>query len=115
LAQGGKGAHYCLIHVVESAGAMMYEHEIADMESSEDAAALNDYKLQMIEKGFNVDARVGYGNPKNRIPEMVKGFNADLLVMGAHGHQFWKDLIFGTTLDSVRHRVDIPLLIVRKR
>ena len=115
LAQGGKDAQYCLIHVVESAGAMMYENEIDDMESSQDSAALNDYKLQMIEKGFNVDARVGFGNPKNRIPEMVRGFDADLLVMGAHGHQFWKDLIFGTTLDTVRHRVNIPLLIVRER
>jgi len=115
LAQGGKDAHYCLIHVVESAGAMMYENEIADMESSEDAAALNDYRQQMSEKGFDVIARVGYGNPKNRIPEMVKAFDSDLLVMGAHGHQFWKDLVFGTTLDSVRHRINIPLLIVREK
>ena len=115
LAQGGTNAHYCLIHVVESAGAMIYESEIDDLESSEDAAALNDYRLQMVEKGFNVEARVGYGNPKSRIPEMVRGFDADLLVVGAHGHQFWKDLIFGTTLDTVRHRVNIPLLIVRER
>ena len=57
--------------------------------------------------------RVGYGNPKRRIPEMVKAFDADLLVMGAHGHRFFKDLIFGTTLDAVRHRVKIPMLIVR--
>jgi manganese transport protein len=115
LAQGGKHAQYCLIHVVESAGAMIYESEIADMESSEDAAALNDYRLQMMEKGFNVEAHVGYGNPKGRIPEMVRRFDADLLVMGAHGHQFWKDLIFGTTLDAVRHKIDVPLLIVRER
>jgi manganese transport protein len=115
LAQGGKDAHYCLIHVVESAGAMVYEHEIADMESSEDAAALNDYRQQISEKGFEVVARVGYGSPKTKIPEMVKAFDADLLVMGAHGHQFWKDLIFGTTLNTVRHRVNIPLLIVREK
>jgi manganese transport protein len=115
LAQGGKNAKYCLIHVVESAGAMMYENEIADMESSEDSEALNNYKLQVAEKGFDVQARIGFGNPKTRIPELVKGFDADLLVMGAHGHQFWKDLVFGTTLDSVRHKVNIPLLIVRER
>jgi manganese transport protein len=115
LAQGGKNAQYCLIHVVESAGAMIYENEIADLESSEDAAALNDYRLQMAEKGFSVEARVGYGSPKARIPELVNGFDADLLVMGAHGHQFLKDLIFGTTLDTVRHKINIPLLIVRER
>lgn len=115
LAQGGKDARYCLIHVVESAGAMVYEHEIADLESNEDAASLNDYRQQVADKGYEIIARVGYGNPKKRIPEMVKEFDADLLVMGAHGHQFWKDLIFGTTLDSVRHGVNIPLLIVREK
>jgi manganese transport protein len=115
LAQGGKNASYCLIHVVESAGAMIYESEIADLESSEDSEALSDYRNQIAEKGFNVVARVGYGSPKSRIPEMVKAFDADLLVMGAHGHQFWKDLVFGTTLDSVRHKVKVPLLIVREK
>jgi len=36
-----------------------------------------------------------------------------LLVMGAHGHRAFKDLIFGTTLDAVRHNVKIPVLIVK--
>ena len=34
-----------------------------------------------------------------------------ILVMGSHGHTFFKDLIFGTTVDSVRHRVNIPVFI----
>jgi len=36
----------------------------------------------------------------------------DLLVMGAHGHKGFKDLLFGTTVDSVRHKIKIPLFIV---
>ncbi len=59
--------------------------------------------------------KIGYGNPKRRIPVIVKEFNADLLVMGAHGHKFLKDLIFGTTVDTVRHRVSIPVFIVREK
>jgi manganese transport protein len=46
---------------------------------------------------------------------MVKEFQADLLVMGAHGHKFFKDLIFGATVDTVRHRVDIPVLVVKEK
>ncbi|MGL4596311.1 MAG: universal stress protein [Bacteroidia bacterium] len=34
--------------------------------------------------------------------------------MGAHGHRLWKDLLFGTTVEKVRHSVKIPVLIVRK-
>ena len=58
---------------------------------------------------------MGYGNPKKIIPVLVKEFNSDLLVMGAHGHKLIKDLIFGTTVDTVRHRVNIPVLIVREK
>ncbi len=113
VAQGGKEAHYLLMHIVETAGAMMYGNEIADRESVEDTEALQVYLNQLRELGYHAEIMVGYGNPRRRIPAMVKEFDADLLVMGAHGHKFIKDLIFGTTLDTVRHRVNIPMFIVR--
>ncbi|MEQ8302945.1 MAG: Nramp family divalent metal transporter [Cyclobacteriaceae bacterium] len=115
LSQGGKEAKYILIHVVESAGAMVYGSSIADKESSLDKAALTKYADQLIELGYAVETKIGYGNPKRKIPSTVKEFEADLLVMGAHGHNFFKDLVFGTTVDTVRHRVDIPVFIVREK
>jgi manganese transport protein len=114
VAQGGKEASYVLVHIVETAGAIVYGSDIDDLESSEDALALQSYVQQLKEKGYRVEMKVGFGNPKRRIPEIVKAFNADLLVMGAHGHKFFKDLIFGTTVDTVRHRVSIPVFIVRE-
>jgi len=113
VAQGGKDADYLLIHVNESAGAMVYGSEIADRESKEDEASLEAYLKQLQQMGYRAEIKVGFGNPKRRIPEMVTDYNADLLVMGAHGHKLVKDLIFGTTLDAVRHRVKVPMLIVR--
>jgi manganese transport protein len=114
LAQGGQQAQYILLHVVETAGAMVYGSDIADHESSEDRDSLENYRVQLEAKGYKVEMRIGYGNPTRKIPSMVKDFDADLLVMGAHGHRFFKDLIFGTTVDTVRHRVKIPVLIVRE-
>lgn len=113
LAQGGTHAQYVLLHVVETAGAMMYGSDISDHESHKDRLSLENYRDQLLARGYRVEAKVGYGNPRRRIPAMVADFNADLLVMGAHGHEFFKDLIFGTTVDTVRHRVKIPVLIVR--
>jgi manganese transport protein len=113
-AQGGKDARYLLIHVVETVGAMVYGSSIADKESSIDNDALTKYAKQLIEMGYQAEIKIGYGNPKRKIPAMVKEFEADLLVMGAHGHNLIKDLIFGTTVDTVRHRVKIPVLIVRE-
>ena len=115
VAQGGKEARYVLIHVVETAGAMVYGSEIADRETKEDKVALELYVTQLKDLGYHAELKVGYGNPRRRIPEMIKEFDADLLVMGAHGHTLIKDLIFGTTLDTVRHRIRIPILIVRER
>jgi len=113
MAQGGKSASYLLLHVVETAGAIWYGSEIADRESSVDTASLQDYLDQLKQQGYQVEMQIGYGNPKQIIPELVTKFDADLLVMGAHGHKWAKDLIFGTTVDTVRHRVAIPVLIVR--
>lgn len=113
VAQGGKEATYLLVHIVETAGAIWYGSEIADRESDDDKAALKNYAEQLQQQGYHVQFEIGYGNPKQIIPEIVTRFNSDLLVMGAHGHKWAKDLIFGTTVDTVRHRVDIPVLIVR--
>jgi manganese transport protein len=115
VAQGGKQAHYLLVHIVETAGAMWYGSEIADHESSADAEALNNYAIQLKDQGYHAEIKIGFGNPKRIIPDIVNEFDADLLVMGAHGHKWVKDLIFGTTVDTVRHRVKIPVLIVRDR
>lgn len=113
VAQGGKEANYLLMHVVETAGAMWYGSEIADHESDQDTMALKNYVNQLRDLGYNVEMKIGFGNPRRILPEIVNEFNADLLVMGAHGHNWMKDLIFGTTVDIVRHRVKIPVLIVR--
>lgn len=113
LAQGGKDARYVLLHIVETAGAMMYGSDISDHESRNDMISLENYRDQLVARGYRVEIQIGYGNPRRRIPKLVTAFEADLLVMGAHGHDFFKDLIFGTTVDTVRHRVKIPVLIVR--
>lgn len=113
LSQGGNSAHYKLIHVVETAGAFIYGSDIADKESELDKAALSQYADQLITKGYKVETEIGFGNPRRKIPKLVKAFDADLLVMGAHGHKLFKDLIFGATVDTVRHRVGIPVLIVQ--
>lgn len=114
LAQGGKRADYVLIHVVESAGALFMKNEIRDYEFMTDVKNLNRYSDELKAEGYSITIKLGYGSPKKSIPDLVKEYNADLLVMGAHGHRGLKDFIFGTTVDAVRHRIEIPLLVVRK-
>ena len=37
---------------------------------------------------------------------------ADMLVVGAHRHTGLKDLIYGETINTVRHELQIPVLVV---
>lgn len=113
LSQGGKDADYLLIHIVESAGAMMLGKDIRDYESESDESNLRKYSDNLTHLGYKNSMAIGYGRPVAGIVEKVKEFNADLLVMGAHGHKGFKDIIFGTTVDAVRHALQIPVLIVR--
>ncbi|MBL7798986.1 MAG: divalent metal cation transporter, partial [Saprospiraceae bacterium] len=110
---GGKDAHYFLLHAVETAGAWVMGADIQDNETQEDRNNLELYAIRLRELGYSCDVFIGYGPAKQEIPKLVQERNVDLLVMGAHGHRTFKDLVFGATIDAVRHAVDIPVLIVR--
>ncbi len=111
---GGKGANYTLIHVVETVGALMYGEDIDDCETSIDEKLLEDYKTMLTEKGFKVETVLGFGKPNKAIPKIINEGTFDILVMGTHGHSGFKDLLFGTTVDKLRHEISIPLFIVKK-
>ena len=113
IAHGGKNAKYILIHISESAGAIVLGEDTDDLESNEDMKQLIIYKDNLVSNGFDVDIKLGFGNPKKVIPEIVNTVKPQLLVMGAHGHNTIKDFILGTTLDAVRHKVATNILIVR--
>ena len=109
---GGKEANYTLIHIVETPGAIIYGSEIDDYETESDEAFLHTYKKKLEKKGYTVSVELGFGSPKKGIPKIVNNAGFDLLVLGAHGHSGFKDLLFGTTVDAVRHRVKTPIFIV---
>jgi manganese transport protein len=110
---GGLEAKYTLIHVVETVGAMVYGKNIEDQETLIDAKLLAEYKEMLLQKGFKVSTKLGYGKPNNVIPEIINTGNFDVLVMGTHGHTGFKDLLFGTTVNKLRHKISIPLFIIK--
>ncbi|MCF6129685.1 Nramp family divalent metal transporter [Flavobacterium sp. AS60] len=110
---GSKETKYTLIHVVETVGAMIYGSKTSDLETTIDEKLLMDYKRLLEEKGFQIEVKLGFGKPGKVIPKIINEGNYDLLIMGTHGHTGFKDLIFGTTVDNVRHKINIPLFIVK--
>jgi manganese transport protein len=113
LSLGGKNARYLLIHVVESAGAIHMGNDILDKEAQFDLDNLNVYQQSLQQKGYTVDIKLGFGKSARTISNIINQTDADILVMGAHGHKGLKDFIFGSTVDKVRHQVKIPVLIIK--
>ncbi|MBF7092790.1 Nramp family divalent metal transporter [Flavobacterium sp. ALJ2] len=111
---GGIDGNYTLIHVVETVGALMYGKNVDDHETTIDEKLLLEYKEMLTAKGFKIETELGFGKANNIIPIIVNKGNFDILVMGTHGHTGFKDLIFGTTVDKLRHKISIPLFIVKK-
>ncbi|RTY95998.1 Nramp family divalent metal transporter [Flavobacterium sp. GT3R68] len=111
---GGLEAKYTLIHIVETVGAMMYGEKIDDHETLIDEKLLEEYKVLLESKGLKVVTQLGFGKPTVMLPKLINKGHYDLLVMGTHGHTGFKDLVFGTTVNKLRHKIAIPLLIVKK-
>jgi len=111
--QGGKHADYTLIHVVETAGARYYGKEVMDQETQSDLDNLDKYVDAMKKLGYKANPQIGYGAPATSIAQIVKKEGVDFIVMGSHGHKAIKDLLFGTTVNKVRHMVKVPVLIVK--
>ena len=115
LAQGGKQANYYLIHIVETAGATYYGSQIFDLETQTDTANIAAYQAQIKTMQYAVETIIGYGKAAIALAEMAEKNKLDLLVMAAHGHRTIKDIIYGTTVDAVRHRTHTPILVVTKQ
>jgi manganese transport protein len=112
LGQGDKDSTYLLVHIVESASAIISKNESDDHESREDKSRMDEYLRQMTARDIKVRGYLGYHHRSREIIRIVKEQKADLLVIGAHGHKGFKDLLYGETVNAVRHGIDIPVLVV---
>ncbi|MGB8195079.1 MAG: Nramp family divalent metal transporter [Chitinophagaceae bacterium] len=112
IGQGQPQTTYMLIHIVESASARMLGSESADYETERDTERLEFYISQLKQNGLQAVARLGFKERAKEIARLVREENADLLVIGAHGHSGLKDWIYGETINSVRHELKVPVLVV---
>jgi manganese transport protein len=110
-------AELVLMHVVEGAGGQFYGRQADDLESREDRtyleAVVDRIRTETAGEQLKITAVLGYGDVPRQIIRMAKEANADLVVVGGHGHRGLSDVIRGTTIDAVRHGLTVPVLAVR--
>lgn len=112
IGQANKQTSFVLIHVVESASAKVLEKDTDDLETRKDQEHIDFYANRMIQMGYEATGMLGFNHRAREIVRLVKESNADMLVIGAHGHAGIKDWFYGQTIDSVRHELKIPVLVV---
>lgn len=101
VADGWAARNYDQLQLVES------EEMKADRKYLEDTAA----RVRK-ETGLTVDAKLAMGDPPREILKLAEDEKCDLIAMTTHGHRLLGDILFGSTIEYVRHRAHVPLLVV---
>ncbi len=113
LAQPGKTRLY-LIHVADSPVTRMLGPDAADRHTEADERYLLDVAAGLLDRGYLAEPLLLRGpDPALEIVTRLKQSPVDLLVVGSHGHGLLSDILFGQTVDRVRHGLEIPMLIAR--
>jgi len=106
-------AKLVLLHVEEGVTSQVYGPMASSAEVEAGAVYLHSIAEAVRQRGVQVEYMVRHStDPRREIVSAARAVRPDLIVMGAHGHRGLKDIIFGTTINAVRHDLNIPILVV---
>lgn len=111
------GSRLVLVHVADGHAARNQEQ--LDLEDSQeihdDRAYLDKRQAELAAEGFDVSTHLDRGEPAAQILALAHRIGAELIAMSTHGHGFLMDVFLGSVASDIRHRTDIPVLLVRAR
>ena len=103
-----------LVHVADGFAARNYDQ--LKLAESEEMKADREYLQKTAEslrsQGLTVDTKLALGDPPREILKLAEEASCDLIAMTTHGHRLIGDILFGSTIEYVRHRTHIPLLVI---
>jgi manganese transport protein len=108
----GRGAKVLLFHVVESGGALVMGGESRDREAQADQERLELYSGELKEMGVDSEYDLGFGDPPEELALLVERHQPDLIVLGSHGHRRMGDIVHGTSIERLRHRIKVPVMVI---
>jgi manganese transport protein len=104
-----------LLHVADGFAARCFDSlKLAESEEMKaDLAYLEKTAVGMRAKKLSVETKLALGNPPTEILKAAEAEHCDLIALAGHGHRLFGDIFHGSTITEVRHKTNIPLLIVR--
>jgi nucleotide-binding universal stress UspA family protein len=109
------GSHVVLLHVADGWAARTFGPDAISPEITEDTAYLNRIRAEFQSAGIPAEAELAYGDPPKEIVKWVEQKGCDLVAMSTHGHGFLADLFLGSASRRVRHRISVPVLLLRAK
>ena len=64
------------------------------------------------ETGLTVGTRLALGSPPAQILSVADSEHCDLIAFASHGHRLVGDIIHGSTIEAVRHKAHVTILVV---
>ena len=109
------GSQLLLVHVADGWGARNFDQlKLSESEEMKaDRAYLESVATQLRARGLTVEAQLALGDPPQEILKTATAENCDLIAMTSHGHRLIGDIIYGSTINEVRHKTTIPVLLVK--
>jgi manganese transport protein len=101
-----------LVHCVESVTGRFIGDLVADKSAVEMEEYLKSFAEELKRENIKAHTIICGGEPEDEIAKVSKREDLELLIVGSHGHKMLKDIIYGSTVDSLRHRVRIPVLAI---
>lgn len=108
-------AELVLVHVADGFVARNF-NQLKLLESQEmrdDREYLERTAADLRSRGLNVNTTLELGDPAEGILKAAQDRQCDLIAMTAHGHRLLGDLLFGSAIHTVRHKSQVPVLLVR--
>jgi nucleotide-binding universal stress UspA family protein len=106
-----------LLHVADGWAARAFD-ELQLRESEEmreDREYLEALAQELRAAGLEADWRLERGDPATQIIRVVADERVDLVAMATHGHRLLGDLVHGTTVNRVRHELQVPVLLLKAK
>lgn len=101
-----------LLHCVETATGRFIGDLVADKRAMEMEDYLQDFASELKRENIKTHTVIGGGEPEHELARITKKEGLELLIVGSHGHKMLKDIIYGSTVDELRHKVRIPVLAI---
>ncbi|MFA5784795.1 MAG: universal stress protein [Phycisphaerae bacterium] len=101
-------AHVYLLHVVHS-----HTLEQDRVLHKDTEATLKSYQATLAKEGIETSILIRSGEPDKEILKEIEENDYDLVAMATHGHTFIGDVLFGSVSDTLKHKISIPLLLLK--